>query len=118
MSFQQTLAAATLCATAACVVHDHPFEAADAGSDVNEPPADGGADVTTVVFADSSVPDVGLKPSLLNLIPNGNFELGNVLFASDYEYAPGINSLGEGDYMVGADGETYNVSLIDAGDHT
>jgi hypothetical protein len=70
-------------------------------------------------FADSSIPDGGApdgKPSPVNLIPNGDFEQGNVNFGSDYAYA--TNNTAEGQYTVGTNGQAFNGALVTAGDHT
>ena len=70
-------------------------------------------------FSDSSIPDGGSpdgKPSPVNLIPNGDFEQGNVNFGSDYSYA--TNNTVEGQYTVGTNGQAFNGSLVTAGDHT
>jgi hypothetical protein len=58
----------------------------------------------------------GGKPFAQNLIPNGDFELGNTLFGSDYAYAT-INQI-EGQYTVGTDPQAWNGALIMKGDHT
>jgi len=56
------------------------------------------------------------KPIAVNLIPNGNFEQGNVLFGSDYTFA--TNNTVEGEYTVGTNGQAFNGALVTAGDHT
>jgi hypothetical protein len=85
------------------------FDASDASSkaDGPNPFADGGP-------TDSGTADG--KPSIVNLIFNGNFEQGNTLFGSDYAYA--TNNTAEGQYTVGTNGQAFNGSLVSAGDHT
>lgn len=56
------------------------------------------------------------KPMAVNLIPNGTFEQGNVLFGSDYTFA--MNNTVEGEYTVGTNGQAFNGALVTAGDHT
>lgn len=71
---------------------------------------DGGFD-----FGDAQPSDAG-KPPVENLIPNGDFELGNAQFSSDYSYAT-FNTV-EGEYTVGADPRAFNGNLLMIGDHT
>jgi hypothetical protein len=102
----------------ACV-SNHGFEppANDAGGGVEAAASDAGAGAdSTPEFGDSSVEASNTSPA--NLVQNGNFELGNKFFGSDYGYISTPNGLGEGDYTVGPNPQTTNISLIDAGDHT
>jgi hypothetical protein len=71
-----------------------------------------------LVTSDAGPKDTSLdgKPSAPNLVPNGDFEQGNVLFGSDYAYA--TNNTVEGEYTVGTSGQSFNGSLVSAGDHT
>lgn len=52
-----------------------------------------------------------------NLVPNGDFELGNVGFSSDYGYSPGSNTA-EGQYTVRSNPYPWNALFISAVDHT
>jgi hypothetical protein len=79
---------------------------ADAASEASPPDAG-------TPFGDASVTQDAGKP--VNLIPNGDFELGNVLFGSDYAYAK-YNSK-EGEYTVGKNPQDFNGALVMAGDH-
>lgn len=80
------------------------------------------SDVTNPTFDDVSAPDTGPIDAALdaktapNLIPNGDFELGNTLFGSDYAYAT-TNTV-EGQYTVGTNGQAFNGALVAVGDHT
>ena len=69
---------------------------------------------TTDASKDGAAPDG--KPSAPNLVANGDFEQGNVLFGSDYVFA--TNNTLEGEYTVGTSGQKFNGSLVNAGDHT
>jgi hypothetical protein len=91
--------------------------------DASAPPDDASAQPdgdADLVFQDSAIPEASPppdgKPSPVNLIPNGDFELGNTLFGSDYSYAT-TNTV-EGEYTVGTSGQAFNGALVDAGDHT
>ena len=53
----------------------------------------------------------------VNLIQNGDFELGNVAFSSDYAYSPAVNTT-EAQYTVRTDLSPWNSSFVEAGDHT
>ncbi len=53
----------------------------------------------------------------INLVPNGDFELGNTGFASDYAFAPAVNST-EGEYTVRANPFPWNGAFVSIGDHT
>lgn len=53
----------------------------------------------------------------INLVPNGDFELGNVQFNSDYTFSP-LNNNVEGQYTVGTNPFQWNPFLISTGDHT
>jgi hypothetical protein len=70
------------------------------------------------VFKDGAAdgPSTDGKPMAFNLIPNGDFEQGNVLFGSDYAFA--VNNTVEGQYTVGTSGQAFNGALVTAGDHT
>lgn len=78
--------------------------------------------MTRPSFDDASTPDAAPADAALdaktapNLIPNGDFELGNTLFGSDYTYA--TNNTTEGQYTVGTNAQLFNGSLVTAGDHT
>lgn len=52
-----------------------------------------------------------------NLVPNGNFEAGNIGFTSAYAYAPGGNST-EGQYTVRSNPFPWNGAFLSRGDHT
>lgn len=65
-------------------------------------------------LADASKPDG--KPSIVNLVQNGDFEKGNLLFGSDYAFAT-TNTI-EGQYTVGLNGQLFNGALVPKGDHT
>lgn len=68
---------------------------------------------------DASLPDSGgsdAKPEAPNLVPNGDFELGALLFGSDYTY--GSDLWPEGTFYVGPDGQAVHPNFINAGDHT
>lgn len=83
--------------------------AADATSDVGNPNFGDGGTLDATGTTDG-------KPSAPNLIPNGDFEQGNVLFGSDYSFA--TNNTVEGEYTVGTSGQAFNGSLVSVGDHT
>lgn len=87
--------------------------AGDALTDTSSP-TDGSIPVLPDGGANDASPDG--KPSAPNLIFNGDFEQGNVSFASDYTYAT-TNTV-EGEYTVGTNGQAFNGSLVTAGDHT
>jgi len=82
--------------------------------DVATIPDDGGIGFGDATPIDAGPPDA--KPTAVNLIPNGDFSLGNTLFGSDYAYAV-INAT-EGQYTVGTDPNAFNTSLVSVGDHT
>jgi len=84
----------------------------DATTDANDPDSPG-FDPTDATSKDASADG---KPSAPNLIANGDFEQGNVLFGSDYAFA--TNNTVEGEYTVGTSGQAFNGSLVNAGDHT
>lgn len=115
-----TFAALTLFTASACggsQVSGFVGEDGGAGNDAAEDAAEDAFvptfdDASTVV--DASKPDG--KPSLVNLVPNGDFEQGNVLFGSDYSFAT-TNTV-EGEYTVGLNGQLFNGSLVAKGDHT
>lgn len=79
-------------------------------------------DASPHILLEGGSPDAGAadasfgKPSAQNLIPNGDFELGNTLFGSDYAYATANTT--EGQYTVGTDGHAFNGFLMSVGDHT
>lgn len=52
-----------------------------------------------------------------NLVANGDFELGDTGFSSDYASSPGSNST-EGQYTVRSNPFPWNAFFISAGDHT
>ncbi len=52
----------------------------------------------------------------VNLIPNGDFEAGNVGFGSDYANAPAANTV-EGQYTVTTNPYPWNINFALAGDH-
>ncbi|MDQ5850302.1 MAG: PEP-CTERM sorting domain-containing protein [Pseudomonadota bacterium] len=52
----------------------------------------------------------------MNLVPNGDFELGNTLFSSDYTFA-GSNT-DQSQYTVTATPDTWNTAFVSASDHT
>jgi hypothetical protein len=52
-----------------------------------------------------------------NLVVNGDFELGNTSFTSDYGYSPGSNGT-EGQYTVRSNPFPWNSQFISAADHT
>ena len=54
-----------------------------------------------------------LTPAALaqNLLPNGNFELGNTGFSSDYSFSSGGNCC-EGQYTVRSNGSSFNGSFV------
>lgn len=83
---------------------------ANAGSDSSAPETGGPG------FGDAGTVSDGGKPGAPSLVPNGDFEQGNVLFGSDYAYATS-NTL-EGQYTAGANGQAFNGSLVSDGDHT
>ena len=57
------------------------------------------------------------QASAANLILNGDFELGNTGFSSDYTFIPGGNS-GPAQYTVGTNPKAFNGAFVSAGDHT
>ena len=70
-------------------------------------------------FGDASPNDgasVDGKPPVPNLVANGDFTQGNVLFGSDYAFA--TTNTAEGQYTVGINGQAFNGLLVAAGDHT
>ncbi len=93
------------------------FVAIDSGTNPDNDAAD---DVVVPTFDDAGpVVEAGKpdgKPSLVNLVQNGDFEKGNVLFGSDYTFAT-TNTV-EGEYTVGLNGQLFNGSLVTKGDHT
>ncbi len=52
-----------------------------------------------------------------SLILNGDFEAGNISFASGYAYTPGFNNT-EGQYTVRADPQNWNAAFFAMPDHT
>ena len=52
-----------------------------------------------------------------NLVLNGDFELNNTSFTSDYAFSPGSNS-DEGQYTVRSNPLPWNPFFISAADHT
>lgn len=53
----------------------------------------------------------------INLVPNGDFELGNTQFGSDYGFSP-IGNSAEAQYTVRTDPSPWQPFFISAGDHT
>jgi hypothetical protein len=53
----------------------------------------------------------------VSLIPNGNFELGNLGFGSDYAFSP-LSNTDEGQYTIRANPSPWNPFFITAVDHT
>jgi len=53
----------------------------------------------------------------VNLIPNGDFELGATGFSSDYTNSPASNT-DEGQYTVRTDPYPWNPNFVSVGDHT
>ena len=53
----------------------------------------------------------------MNLVPNGDVELGNTQFGSDYTFSPASNTA-EAQYTVRTNPFPWNVFFISAGDHT
>lgn len=53
----------------------------------------------------------------INLVPNGDFELGNTQFGSDYTYSPSANTT-ESQYTVRTNPYPWNPNFISTGDHT
>lgn len=53
----------------------------------------------------------------VNLVSNGDFELGNTGFASDYAFVPAGNS-DEGQYTVRSNPSPWNPWFVSIGDHT
>lgn len=53
----------------------------------------------------------------INLVPNGDFELGNTGFASDYTFSPAANTT-EGQYTVRTNPFPWNGAFVSIGDHT
>jgi hypothetical protein len=64
--------------------------------------------LTLEVLEDRAVPS--------NLLVNGDFSLGNTGFTSQYTYSTDLGP--EGNYVVGADPQTYNSGGASFGDHT
>lgn len=52
----------------------------------------------------------------MNLVPNGDFELGNLLFSSDYTFA--ASNTAESQYTVTTTPDAWNGAFVSAGDHT
>lgn len=89
----------------------------DGGPSSEDAPA--GDDAGNPMFGDGGLLDAPAtdgKPMAVNLIPNGNFEQGNVLFGSDYTFA--MTNTVEGEYTVGTNGQAFNGALVTVGDHT
>lgn len=53
----------------------------------------------------------------VNLVPNGDFELGNTGFTSGYTYVPASNT-NEGQYTVASNPFPWNPNFVSASDHT
>ena len=53
----------------------------------------------------------------INLVPNGNFEAGNVQFTSDYVFSESANTT-EGQYTVRSNPFPWNGAFVSIGDHT
>lgn len=53
----------------------------------------------------------------MNLVPNGDFELGNTQFGSDYSFSPASNTA-ESQYTVRTNPFPWNGFFISTGDHT
>jgi len=74
-----------------------------------------GDDLFDAGVDDAAPPDAS-KPTVPNLVPNGDFSAGNNQFSSDYAYAD-LNTL-EGEYTVGTNPQAFNGNLLMIGDHT
>jgi hypothetical protein len=103
--------------TIACSASHHTFDDGPADSMPADSPSQ--SDVVNPTLEDAgpisdSAPDGTLLA--MNLIPNGDFEQGNMLFGSDYAYAT-LNHV-EGEYTVGNNPQAFNGALVKAGDHT
>lgn len=59
---------------------------------------------------------VASATAAVNLVPNGDFELGNLLFSSDYAFAAANNA--ESQYTVTATPDAWNTAFVSAVDHT
>ncbi len=57
------------------------------------------------------------QASAANLITNGDFELGNTGFTSDYTFNAGVN-FNAAEYTVGTNPQAFNGAFVSAGDHT
>jgi gliding motility-associated-like protein len=66
-----------------------------------------------------TISETSCSPSGVELVPNGDFSLGNVGFSSSYNYIPPPN-IGEGEYWIatGAQVSTWNGGMTSNGDHT
>lgn len=73
--------------------------------------------VSGVTFALGAGFSSGVLSTPINLVPNGNFEAGNLHFTSDYAFSPGGNSA-EAQYTVRTDPFPWNASFVSTGDHT
>jgi hypothetical protein len=58
----------------------------------------------------------GPAAAAVNLVPNGDFELGNSLFSSDYAFA--TSNSAEAQYTVTATPQTFNSQFVSGVDHT
>jgi hypothetical protein len=67
--------------------------------------------VAIAVFATSA------SAAPINLVPNGNFEAGNLQFTSDYAFSPLANTT-EGQYTVRSNPFPWNSAFVSIGDHT
>ena len=67
-----------------------------------------------VLFASAAL---SARADAPNQVVNGDFELGNTSFSSDYAFAPGANSA-EGQYTVRTNPFPWNGLFISAADHT
>ncbi len=95
------------------------FNGNDAGNGGDGTTSDATSDTGNPILPDGSITadaSIDGKPTALNLIPNGDFEQGNVLFGSDYTYA--VNNTVEGEYTVGTNAQAFNGALVTKGDHT
>ena len=59
----------------------------------------------------------GVASAATNLVPNGDFEGGNILFTSGYAFTPASNST-EGEYTVRSNPFPWNGAFVSIGDHT
>jgi hypothetical protein len=110
------LAVVAMAWLSACSNGKSSFFESDAGPDVSNPDPDA---TSPILGGDGAVADSGQSDGKItapNLVPNGDFEKGNVLFGSDYSYAQ-QNTL-EGQYTVGTNGQAFNGALVSFGDHT